>query len=95
MGHQARSGNRQSHLLLTHSGGPLERITKCTDEPKPSCQTQARSLGSVTTKEFGFIQRAGGQDLFVHYTAIQAEDYRGINRGNIVDFEVVEGDKGL
>ena len=46
-------------------------------------------------KGFGFIERAGGQDLFVHYTAIQAEGFRGLDRGDVVDFEVVEGDKGL
>ncbi|HSN86408.1 MAG TPA: cold shock domain-containing protein [Thermoanaerobaculia bacterium] len=47
-------------------------------------------------KGFGFIQsEAGGEDIFVHHTAIVAEGFRTLNQGEKVSFEVEEGPKGL
>ncbi|HLF57155.1 MAG TPA: cold-shock protein [Thermoanaerobaculia bacterium] len=46
-------------------------------------------------KGFGFITREdGGNDCFVHHTAIQAEGYKSLNEGDRVEFEVVQGPKG-
>ena len=48
------------------------------------------------SKGFGFIQRtAGGDDVFVHFSAIEGDGYRGLEDGAAVEFEVVEGPKGL
>ena len=47
------------------------------------------------TKGYGFIQREQGGDVFVHYSAIQADGYRSLNQGDQVEFEVQEGPKGL
>ena len=48
------------------------------------------------SKGYGFIQRdETGKDVFVHYTAIQAEGYKTLREGQRVAFEVVEGPKGL
>lgn len=47
------------------------------------------------TKGYGFIQQEQGGDVFVHHSAIQAEGYRSLNEGDVVEFEVVEGPKGL
>ncbi|NLU35770.1 MAG: cold-shock protein [Clostridiales bacterium] len=47
------------------------------------------------TKGFGFIEREDGSDIFVHYTAINAEGFRTLTEGQEVSFDVVEGDKGL
>ena len=47
------------------------------------------------TKGYGFIQQEQGGDVFVHHSAIQAEGYRSLNEGDLVEFEVVEGPKGL
>jgi len=46
-------------------------------------------------KGFGFIQAAGGQDVFVHHSAIQSEGYRTLQEGTEVEFEVEQGPKGL
>jgi cold shock protein len=48
-----------------------------------------------TTKGYGFIERERGGDVFVHYSAIQADGYRSLNQGDPVEFEVQDGPKGL
>ena len=45
-------------------------------------------------KGYGFIAVDGGQDLFVHYTAIDMEGYRSLEDGKRVEFEVGQGPKG-
>ena len=45
-------------------------------------------------KGFGFIEREGGDDVFVHFSAITMEGYKSLAEGQRVEFEVVEGPKG-
>ncbi len=45
-------------------------------------------------KGYGFIAVDGGQDVFVHYSAIQADGYRSLDEGQRVEFEVAQGPKG-
>ena len=45
-------------------------------------------------KGYGFIQREGGSDVFVHYSSIVGEGYRSLFEGQQVEFEVEEGLKG-
>lgn len=46
-------------------------------------------------KGYGFIQRSTGEDVFVHFSAIQADGYRSLNEGEAVEFELQQGPKGL
>jgi CspA family cold shock protein len=45
-------------------------------------------------KGYGFIQRENGEDVFVHFSAIQGSDFRSLKEGQAVQFEVVKGPKG-
>ena len=46
-------------------------------------------------KGYGFIARESGPDVFVHYSAIQAEGFRNLEEGQKVEFDVEQGNKGL
>ena len=58
-----------------------------------------REKGTVkwfnAAKGYGFIQRQSGDDVFVHFSAIQANGYRTLEEGAEVEFEVKQGPKGL
>jgi CspA family cold shock protein len=46
-------------------------------------------------KGYGFIEREEGDDVFVHFSAINMEGYKTLTEGQRVEFEIVQGDKGL
>jgi CspA family cold shock protein len=47
------------------------------------------------SKGYGFIERSEGDDVFVHFSAVVGDGFRTLTEGEAVNFEVVEGPKGL
>jgi CspA family cold shock protein len=45
-------------------------------------------------KGYGFIERDGGSDVFVHFSAVQGNGFRTLEEGQAVEFEIVDGPKG-
>lgn len=58
-----------------------------------------RETGTVKwfndAKGFGFISRESGEDVFVHFRAIEAQGFKSLKEGQAVEFEVTTGQKGL
>ena len=68
--------------------GPLREFRKWLVKPEPSKWFN-------DAKGFGFITTDGGEDVFVHSSAIQARGSRSLSEGAEVEFDVIEGAKGL
>jgi cold shock protein len=78
---------------LCHEGA------KAPNSSKRKRRISVKEQGTVkwfnASKGFGFIQRQSGDDVFVHFSAIQGDGYKSLNEGQAVEFEVVSGPKGL
>lgn len=58
------------------------------------CFMQGKVKWFNAEKGFGFIEREGGDDVFVHFSAIQLDGFRSLEEGQEVEFDIVEGDRG-
>jgi CspA family cold shock protein len=80
--------------LLDFTAGAAQKILA--GERKMS---EERFVGTVkwfnATKGFGFIGREGGEDVFVHFSAIEMEGYKRLEENQKVEFSVEQGPKGL
>jgi cold shock CspA family protein len=87
--HAARVGNRVRHIA------PDPRHS---DHSQQECTAMARTQGTVKwfspEKGFGFLQREGGSDVFVHYSAIDGGGFKVLYEGEEVEFDVIEEAKG-
>ena len=74
----------------------IEKIQKVEGKEK---EMSEREVGTVKwfneSKGYGFIEREGADDVFVHYTAIEMPGFKTLREGERVEFTVEEGRKGL
>jgi cold shock protein len=85
---------------------PLNRRVTCLRKSLPKFQRYIKEKGISNTMEtgtvkwfndakgYGFISRQNGEDVFVHFSAIQASGFRSLQEGQQVQFDVVKGPKG-
>jgi CspA family cold shock protein len=78
---------------MNGKGGGLRRRTA--EKKRDSVVQKGTVKWFNNTKGFGFIAQDGGPDVFVHHTAIQADGFRTLTEGEAVEFEIVQGPKGL
>jgi len=75
------------------------RITTTPEEFEESAGMAEREVGTVKwfndAKGFGFISRENGEDVFVHFRAIEMQGFKSLKEGQKVSFTVVQGQKGL
>ena len=97
-------GRRGSGAIRSESGGKAAALSP---QWQGRLQSEAEAKGVAFVKEkgtvkwfngakgYGFIQRSTGEDVFVHFSAIQENGYRTLNEGETVEFELLKGPKGF
>jgi CspA family cold shock protein len=86
-------------VVSRHLNQPSAVVFRYVRPPKARNEATMKETGVVkwfnAAKGFGFIQRENGEDVFVHFSAIQASGYRSLEEGARVSFIVKRGPKGL
>ena len=90
---------RAAFLFVRHVGGytaiTAEARTGVVPRTKGSIMATGRVKWFNDAKGFGFITQEGGEDVFVHFSAVQAQGFKSLAEGDRVEFEVTRGAKGL
>ena len=85
-------------LILHNRRCSLYRYDEHADEHESEVRYMAQLSGSVkwfnNVKGYGFIGHDGGPDVFCHYSSIQHDGYKSLKEGDLVQFDIVQGDKG-
>jgi CspA family cold shock protein len=83
-------------FLVAPPRGTSRQMANVSNE---ECRQLSREQGVVkwfnAAKGYGFIQRQSGEDVFVHFSAIQMDGYKSLTEGQMVEFEVKQGPKGF
>jgi CspA family cold shock protein len=94
----ARQPARAAFLFASHEARPAEKLDGQHTAERPRGAAEM-ATGQVKwfndAKGFGFITQDGGEDVFVHFSAIQASGFKTLAEGDKVEFEVTRGPKGL
>ncbi len=92
--------------VIPQWSGAWSQVSRATDRPytrkwrtfRTRSGKLSREQGVVkwfnAAKGYGFIQRQSGEDVFVHFSAIQMDGYKSLTEGQAVEFEVKQGPKG-
>ena len=84
--------SNHSRFLSRESG---EQILSAQGERSFSVREKGTVKWFNGAKGYGFIQRSTGEDVFVHFSAIQENGYRTLNEGETVEFDLLKGPKGF
>jgi cold shock protein len=76
-------------MLQVFSGGPLQFCWR------ESPMSHGKVKWFNDSKGYGFIEQEQGEDVFVHYSVIEMDGFRTLAEGTDVQFEAVQGEKGL
>ncbi len=94
----ATSGRRDVSLGAPRAAGTVRPSRNRTTAPPRTSRRSVMATGTVkwfnAEKGFGFISRESGDDVFVHFSAIQGSGYRSLEEGQRVEFDVAPGRKG-
>ena len=77
---------------LQHANNPQRSAVHLQQKEKQMEQGTVKWFNDA--KGFGFLSREGGEDVFVHFSAIQSNGFRSLQEGQAVQFNVVKGPKG-
>ena len=75
-------------------GGHAARFVAILERQASSMRITGKVKWFNNAKGYGFIEREGGNDVFVHFSAIQGSGFRTLEEGQQVEFEIVDGPKG-